>query len=163
MPSCSPTTIAHASCAPNSAWPRPGCRSHSAGRCVGERWRRCREVSYLIFNEGYTRDLGDRWMRPELSNERCAWAHARRTDAAARRDPRTVALMEIQASRNAARTTSDGRPVLLAEQDRGRWIGFDPRGLAALARAQARAGPPGRISCSCDCRLSRSRVELRPD
>ena len=49
-----------------------------------------------------------------------------------------VALMELQASRLAARTDAQGRPILLADQDRTRW---DPllirRGLAALAKAQA--------------------------
>jgi predicted RNA polymerase sigma factor len=49
-----------------------------------------------------------------------------------------VALMEIQASRIRARTDKGGRPILLLDQDRGRWdhvlIG---RGLAALDRAAA--------------------------
>jgi predicted RNA polymerase sigma factor len=44
----------------------------------------------------------------------------------------------------AARTDAQGRPILLADQDRGRW---DPllirRGLAALARAQALDGGHG--------------------
>jgi predicted RNA polymerase sigma factor len=55
-----------------------------------------------------------------------------------------VALMEIQASRLHARTDAQGRPVLLLDQDRGRW---DPllirRGLAALARAEALGGARG--------------------
>jgi predicted RNA polymerase sigma factor len=48
-----------------------------------------------------------------------------------------VALMELTASRLRARVDADGAPVLLMDQDRGRWdallIG---RGLAALARAE---------------------------
>jgi len=32
------------------------------------------EVVYLIFNEGYTAARGDEWLRPQLCNERCAWA-----------------------------------------------------------------------------------------
>lgn len=55
-----------------------------------------------------------------------------------------VALMEIQASRAAARTRPNGEPVLLLDQDRARWdwllIG---RGLRALARARALGQPPG--------------------
>ncbi len=51
--------------------------------------------------------------------------------------------MEIQASRTKARTGPRGEPVLLLDQDRGRWdhllVG---RGLAALARPR-RSGPPG--------------------
>src|SRR5881296_4748784 len=55
-----------------------------------------------------------------------------------------VALMEIQASRSGARVGPSGEPVLLLEQDRGRWdhvlIG---RGLAALERAERLGGAPG--------------------
>jgi len=55
-----------------------------------------------------------------------------------------VALMEIQASRLAARVDAEGRPVLLMDQDRSRW---DPllirRGLTALQQAQAHDGALG--------------------
>jgi predicted RNA polymerase sigma factor len=55
-----------------------------------------------------------------------------------------VALMELQASRIRARVTATGEPILLLDQDRGRWdhllIG---RGLAALARAEAPGGGYG--------------------
>lgn len=55
-----------------------------------------------------------------------------------------VALMEIQASRTAARVGASGEPVLLLDQNRARW---DPmlirRGLAALARAEALGGALG--------------------
>jgi predicted RNA polymerase sigma factor len=58
-----------------------------------------------------------------------------------------VALMEIQASRSSARTGPDGEPILLLEQDRGRWDQLlIQRGLAALARSErlrAGAGGPG--------------------
>jgi predicted RNA polymerase sigma factor len=49
-----------------------------------------------------------------------------------------LGLMEIQASRQAARTGPGGEPILLADQDRSRW---DPllirRGLEALERAES--------------------------
>jgi predicted RNA polymerase sigma factor len=49
-----------------------------------------------------------------------------------------VALMEIQASRFAARTDAKGEPVLLFEQNRARWDQLlIRRGLAALERAEA--------------------------
>src|SRR6266550_1458833 len=55
-----------------------------------------------------------------------------------------VALMEIQASRLRARVSPGGEPILLLDQDRGRWdhllIG---RGLAALERAEALGGSYG--------------------
>jgi predicted RNA polymerase sigma factor len=49
-----------------------------------------------------------------------------------------VALMEIQASRNRARTTASGDPILLFEQDRTLWDrSAIERGIASLARADA--------------------------
>ena len=52
-----------------------------------------------------------------------------------------VALMEIQASRFGARTGPSGEPILLLDQNRARWDQLlIRRGLAALARAEARAG-----------------------
>ncbi len=56
-----------------------------------------------------------------------------------------LALMELQASRTAARLAANGAPVLLSDQDRTRWDRLlIQRGLAALARAEAsseRHGP----------------------
>jgi predicted RNA polymerase sigma factor len=52
--------------------------------------------------------------------------------------------MELQASRLAARLGPDGAPILLLEQDRGRWDRLlIRRGLAALARAEVLAEQPG--------------------
>jgi predicted RNA polymerase sigma factor len=52
--------------------------------------------------------------------------------------------MELQTSRLHARTDAEGRPVLLLDQDRGRW---DPllirRGMVALARSEALGGARG--------------------
>jgi len=51
-----------------------------------------------------------------------------------------VALMELHASRAAARVDEDGRAVLLTDQDRGRWDRLlIRRGLGALERARALA------------------------
>ncbi|MET8160593.1 RNA polymerase sigma factor [Sphaerisporangium sp. NPDC005289] len=103
------------------------------------------EVIYLIFNEGYTATAGDDWMRPALCDE--ALRLGRVLAGLMPREPEVhglVALMEIQASRSAARVGPSGEPVLLLEQDRGRWdraaIG---RGLAALERAEATGGATG--------------------
>jgi predicted RNA polymerase sigma factor len=52
-----------------------------------------------------------------------------------------VALMEIQASRLGARTGPSGEPILLLEQNRGRWDRLlIRRGLAALDRAEKLGG-----------------------
>jgi RNA polymerase sigma factor (sigma-70 family) len=103
------------------------------------------EVVYLVFNEGYTATAGSDWMRPELAQE--ALRLGRMLAEIAPREPEVhglVALMELQASRMAARTDAQGRPILLAQQDRRRW---DPllirRGLSALERAEALGGGRG--------------------
>jgi len=55
-----------------------------------------------------------------------------------------VALMEIQASRTAARTSPTGEPVLLLDQNRARWDRvLIQRGLAALERAERLGGASG--------------------
>lgn len=103
-------------------------------------------VIYLIYNEGHTASSGDRWIRAELADE--ALRLGRVLAALVPEEPEVhglVALMEFGSSRLATRTGADGRPVLLADQDRTRWdraqIG---RGVAALARADAAAGDRGR-------------------
>jgi RNA polymerase sigma factor (sigma-70 family) len=104
------------------------------------------EVVYLIFNEGYSATAGDDWMRPALCED--ALRLGRVLARLAPREPEVhglVALMEIQASRAAARTGPAGEPVLLADQNRARWDQLlIRRGLAALERAEALAnGKPG--------------------
>jgi RNA polymerase sigma factor (sigma-70 family) len=97
------------------------------------------EVIYLIFNEGYSATAGLDWMRPGLCEEalRLGRILAELTPQEAEVHG-LVALMEIQASRAAARLGPSGEPILLLEQNRARWdyilIG---RGLAALERAEA--------------------------
>jgi RNA polymerase sigma factor (sigma-70 family) len=97
------------------------------------------EVLYLIFNEGYSATAGGDLMRPALCEE--ALRLGRILAELAPRDPEVhglVALMEIQASRSAARTGPSGEPVPLLEQNRARWDWvLVRRGLAALERAEA--------------------------
>lgn len=55
-----------------------------------------------------------------------------------------LALMELQASRAAARKGRNGEAVLLLEQDRSRWnLAQIERGMAALHRAQELGGGAG--------------------
>jgi RNA polymerase sigma factor (sigma-70 family) len=103
------------------------------------------EVVYLVFNEGYAASAGEDWVRRDLCEE--ALRLGRILAAQAPRQPEAhglIALLEIQASRLAARFGPDGEPVLLLDQDRGRW---DPllivRGLRALERAEELPGPLG--------------------
>ncbi len=103
------------------------------------------EVIYLIFNEGYTATVGDDWMRPALVQE--ALRLGRVLAGLAGDEPEVhglVALTELQASRSAARIDAEGRPVLLMDQDRGRWDRLlIRRGLAALERAEVLCGERG--------------------
>jgi RNA polymerase sigma factor (sigma-70 family) len=103
------------------------------------------EVVYLVFNEGYSATSGDGWMRPALCEE--ALRLGRILAALAPKEPEVhglVALMEIQASRTAARTGPSGEPVLLLDQDRSRWdLLLVRRGLAALGKAEALGGVLG--------------------
>jgi RNA polymerase sigma-70 factor (ECF subfamily) len=103
------------------------------------------EVIYLIFNEGYSATAGDDWMRPGLCED--ALRLGRVLAELAPGEPEVhglVALMEVQASRTAARAGLGGEPVLLLEQDRALWDRLlIRRGLAALDRAMALGGAPG--------------------
>jgi len=104
-------------------------------------------VVYLIFNEGYTATAGDDWMRPELTNE--AIRLARMLAQLMPEEPEVhglQALLELQASRGAARVDTEGRPVLLDDQDRDLWDELlIRRGLAALERAELLAARGKRI------------------
>jgi len=103
------------------------------------------EVIYLIFNEGYTATAGDDWVRPALCQE--ALRLGRIVAGLVVKEPEVhglVALMEIQASRLGARIGPSGEPVLLFDQDRGRWDQLlIRRGLAALERAEKLGGALG--------------------
>jgi RNA polymerase sigma factor (sigma-70 family) len=98
-------------------------------------------VLYLIFNEGYAAHSGRDLLRGDLCEE--AIRLGRVLAELMPDEPEVLgllALMELQASRAAARTDADGNLVLLEDQERRRWdrarIG---RGLALLERA----GAPG--------------------
>jgi predicted RNA polymerase sigma factor len=103
------------------------------------------EVVYLIFNEGYSATAGDDLIRPELCED--ALRLGRILAELAPEEPEVhglVALMEINASRQAARTGPSGDPVLLLDQQRGLWNQLlIRRGLAALERGQLLGGAPG--------------------
>ena len=108
------------------------------GAELNERLASVLEVIYLIFNEGYSATAGDDWMRPALCED--AQRLGRVLAGLAPNEPEVhglVALMEIQASRAAARVGPKGEAILLLDQDRRRWNHLlIQRGLAALARAE---------------------------
>jgi RNA polymerase sigma factor (sigma-70 family) len=96
------------------------------------------EVLYLVFNEGYSATAGDDWTRPTLCQE--ALRLGRVLAELMPKEPEVhglVALMEIQASRLAARVGPSGEPIQLLDQDRTRWDRLlIHRGFAALLRAE---------------------------
>ncbi len=102
------------------------------------------EVIYLVFNEGYSATSGEHWTRPTLCED--ALRLGRILAQLVPDEPEVhglVALMEIQASRLAARIGPAGEPVLLLDQNRARWDQLlIRRGLAALVRALA----PGAVA-----------------
>ena len=102
-----------------------------------ERLESVLEVIYLVFNEGHVATAGASLTRPELCDD--ALRIARVLAGLVPDEPEVhglVALLELSASRLAARIDRDGTPVLLADQDRARWDRvLVRRGLAALARA----------------------------
>src|SRR3982075_431201 len=103
------------------------------------------EVVYLIFNEGYTAARGEHWLRPQLCNE--ALRLGRVLTSIATHEPEAhglLALMELNASRTAARTDHAGEPILLLEQNRALWDPLQtPRGMQALGRAHELGGAGG--------------------
>jgi RNA polymerase sigma factor (sigma-70 family) len=115
------------------------------GAELDERLPSVLEVIYLVFNEGYAASAGSDWIRTELCEE--ALRLGRILAELAPQEPEAhglIALLEIQASRSRARIGPAGEPVLLLDQDRGRW---DPllivRGRRALRRAEELPGPLG--------------------
>src|SRR6266850_1823317 len=100
-------------------------------------------VIYLIFNEGYGAHTGEALVRDDLCTE--AIRLGGMLAGLMPGEPEVLgllALMELQASRLAARTDASGDLVLLADQDRTRWDrGRIERGLACLELLPASAGP----------------------
>lgn len=112
---------------------------------LAERLEAVLGVIYLIFNEGYTATSGKEWVRPELCEEALRLGRILAELAPDETEVHgLVALMEIQASRLRARRGPRGEPILLMDQDRGRWDHLlIQRGLDALDRAERLARPLG--------------------
>ncbi|MBA1156560.1 sigma-70 family RNA polymerase sigma factor [Microvirga mediterraneensis] len=133
------------------------------GRERQERLSSVLAVIYLIFNEGYSATSGADLTRPILCAE--AQRLARILVGLAPDEPEVLgllALVEIQASRLAARIGPDGMPIPLTEQNRARWDRLlIRRGLAALDRAQALGGALGPYAlqaalAACHARANRA-------
>src|ERR1700674_796004 len=112
---------------------------------LAERLGTVLEVVYLIFNEGYAAARGDDWLRPQLCNE--ALRMGRVLTSIAPHEPEAyglLALMELNASRTAARTDAVGEPILMLDQNRALWDQLQiRRGMQALGRARELGGAGG--------------------
>jgi RNA polymerase sigma factor (sigma-70 family) len=132
---------------------------------LAERLSSVLEVIYLIFNEGYSATAGDDLMRPALCEE--ALRLGRILAELAPAEPEVhglVALMEIQASRAAARVGLAGEPILLLDQDRSRWDQLlISRGLAALERSQKLGGARGPYTLQAAIAACHARATMATD
>ena len=135
------------------------------GDALGERLASVLEVVYLVFNEGYTATAGEDWMRPALCDEALRLGRMLAQLAPEESEVQgLVALMELQASRAAARVDASGRPVLLLEQDRKRWDRLlIRRGLAALERAESLGGSLGRYALQAAIAACHARARTGDD
>ncbi len=115
------------------------------GAELTERLSSVLSVIYLIFNEGYSATSGDDWLRPALCEDALRLGRILAELASKESEVHgLVALMEIQASRSAARVGRNGEPILLLEQNRAKWDQLlIRRGLAALDRAFKLGNSPG--------------------
>ena len=115
------------------------------GEELSQRLSSVLEVVYLIFNEGYTAARGEHWLRPQLCNE--ALRMGRVLTSIATHEPEAhglLALMELNASRTAARTDAAGEPILMLDQNRALWDQLQiRRGMQALGRAHELGGAGG--------------------
>ncbi len=79
------------------------------------------QVIYLVFNEGYSASAGDALTRHDLSAEAIRLGRVLLELLPEPEVDGLLALMLLQESRRATRTSTDGELVLLEDQDRSRW------------------------------------------
>ncbi|WTY14365.1 RNA polymerase sigma factor [Streptomyces anulatus] len=105
------------------------------------------QVVYSVFTEGYAASSGPRLQRLDLAEEAIRLARIlRRLLPAERESAGLLALLLLVHARREARTGPEGEPVLLEDQDRGRWdrpMIEEGRALVVRALTGGPAGPYG--------------------
>jgi RNA polymerase sigma-70 factor (ECF subfamily) len=79
------------------------------------------QAIYLVFNEGYSASSGESVTRADLSGEAIRLGRLMTEMLPEPEVTGLLALMLLQESRRAARTTRDGDIILLEDQDRSKW------------------------------------------
>jgi RNA polymerase sigma-70 factor, ECF subfamily len=122
-------------------------------------------VVYLIFNEGYTATSGDEWMRAALCDEALRLGRMLVELLPAESEIHgLLALMELQASRTAARRGRNGEAILLPEQDRSLWdYAQIQRGISALEHAQQLGGGAGNYTLQAAIAACHARARTSAD
>ena len=131
------------------------------GEELSERLASVLEVVYLIFNEGYTAARGDEWLRPQLCNDALRMGRVLTLVAPQEAEAHgLLALMELNASRIAARTDAAGDPILAdGPEPRAMGPASDPPRLAR--RWRGRMNSAARVD-STRCRRRSSPVTPGP-
>ena len=113
------------------------------GPSLDARRRRAADVAYLAFTAGYAPGSGPDVLRPAVAGEGIRLARVLREvlPGRGRHLDALLALMLLQHSRRDARVGADGRPVLLPDQDRGRWHADEIAEAVALLDAAGRTRP----------------------
>ncbi|MBE9160278.1 RNA polymerase sigma factor [Nodosilinea sp. LEGE 06152] len=102
------------------------------------------QVIYLVFNEGYAASSGPSLTRADLSGEAIRLGRLVMELLPNPEVMGLLALMLLQESRRAARTSPEGDLILLADQDRSRWNQAqiaEGRALVQQALSSQQVGP----------------------
>jgi RNA polymerase sigma-70 factor (ECF subfamily) len=105
-----------------------------------ERLETVLHVVYLVFNEGYSASSGEAVTRADLSGEAIRLGRLLVELLPEPEVTGLLALMLLQESRRAARSSADGQLILLEDQDRSLWNRAQIAEGAALVQQALRSG-----------------------